>query len=335
MLNNNIKNISNITEFLYRLIPESKITKEYKITCNCPYCTTDNNKHLIINIDWNNFKCYKCGTSGSISKLCKEFNVYKEYFNFIKSNTKLSKYLTYSYIKNIDSNVKSIKNKKIEEFISKNSLFNIKKVKTAYEYALERTMNNKLEISNYLANDNTIFIPIVENGEIIAYLGRKYNLDPNKLESKYFMEKINSDINVKFAFIDEVMNEIDTDDLYLCEGYFDSYAINYSMNKYCSLCLFGKTIKHEQLKFLQKNIPLSTNIILVLDSCKQSKRINKYILENMNKIKKYFNRIFVVSLPETDPNDILVNKGSDVLIKYLTKYKKTELLFKVQDNFTF
>ncbi len=32
MLNNNIKNISNITEFLYRLIPESKITKEYKIT---------------------------------------------------------------------------------------------------------------------------------------------------------------------------------------------------------------------------------------------------------------------------------------------------------------
>ena len=36
-------------------------------------------------IDWNNFKCYKCGTSGSLSKLCKEFGVYQEYFNFIKN----------------------------------------------------------------------------------------------------------------------------------------------------------------------------------------------------------------------------------------------------------
>ena len=98
----------------------------------------------------------------------------------------------------------------------------INEIKEARKYALKRVYNNMSEIENYMADKNYIYIPIIMDDLIVAYMGRLYNKKDNY--ARYNMKVVRKSPCL-IGFYDEVINNMSTNSIYLTEGYFDSYAM--------------------------------------------------------------------------------------------------------------
>lgn len=311
-------------------------TKHDRLKANCPYCDRgENRQKLTINLDWGNFKCFRCEESGSLSKLLKYCNLDIEFIDLLNNLTSMSLYDIKTMLKSNSANshiINESKNEnvlKVKKFITDNGLVNVKKIKLAYKYALDRTNGNENEIETYLADDKYIYVPIVTNNDVMAYMGRRYI----ELDSipRYNMNTLEPDKPI-VGFLDEVESNFSVNSLYIAEGYFDSYAINYAFANYVSICTFGKTNTMLTINEMIKAFPFNTKIYLTLDSPKKDKDIVKAITTFGKKLSEHFTNVYVVELPDGDPADILKNNSSFVLRQQLTENVMPYLKYTILNN---
>lgn len=64
----------NYQEFITKYNVEVKSDKSDSVTVNCPFCDNDTSGHLSIKKDEPVFRCVKCGESGNLWKLAKQYN---------------------------------------------------------------------------------------------------------------------------------------------------------------------------------------------------------------------------------------------------------------------
>ena len=330
------KHSKEIREFLTDKINDNKIseTRPDKLGINCPYCYDSRHRFkLVVNIDWGNFKCFRCGETGSISKLLKKLNIYNDFINLLSSFTNLSLFNIETLMKNntVESNIgvlsESNSNKAVKEFIKSKGLISINKIICAKKYALERSYNNKEEIESYLCDEKYMYIPIIMNDQIVAYMARLY------LETKEFpryMFHMIDESSPMIGFFDQVMSNFSSDSLYITEGYFDAYAINYSFANYVSICSFGSNKVSSVVNELVKNFSEFTKIYLTLDSPNKDKNIYNHVFKFGDELRQYFPHLHVSILPDSDPSEILHEKGpmflKDVLNKSSVSYLKYSII---------
>lgn len=308
--------------------------KPDRLKANCPYCDHgENRQKLTVNLDWGNFKCFKCEESGSLNKLLKYIHLDVEFVDLLNALTSMSLYDIKTILKSnsiIHKSETEIKNEnaiKVKKFIEMHGLLNIRKMKSAYNYALKRTYGNLNEVESYLADDKYIYIPISTNDDIIAYMGRRY-IDLETIP-RYNMNVIEPD-KPMIGFLDEVASNLSSNSLYISEGYFDSYAINYAFTNYVSICTFGKGNVAGSMSELTKTFPTNTQIYLTLDSPKKDKEIYSSIMNFGKKLIENFSNVFVIELEESDPADLLSKYGAielkNLLLKNRTPYLKYAIL---------
>lgn len=279
---------------------------------------------MIINLDWGNYKCYRCEEQGTINKLMKIFNLYDLFLDLVSSLNNISLYNLKTLIRNEKTKVEDLtapdinsnQDLIVKEFVREHNLKPIDTIKEARDYALSRVYNNVNEIDNYMTDDKYIYAPIIMDDLIVAYMGRLYI--KNKKFGRYNMKTIRRDKPL-IGFYDDVINNMATNSIYLTEGYFDSFAINYAMSNYVSMCMFGKNKGKSIADFIAGKFPSNTKIYITFDSKKKDNEIyNANRLLGQHLIK-YFPNVNIIELSNEDPSDILDKYGVFKLQQELTK----------------
>lgn len=292
---------------------------EKKLLCNCPNCNGP--FKVTMNLDWGNCYCHKCSSSWTFYSFFKDLNLSNEFIELIKELTNLTNYDIYSKLINsvVHTNIpKEIKTSGFHKFIKDYGLFPIKKMKIAYNYALQRTKNNKEEVSKYYADEKYIYIPIIIEGEIKSFLCRSYLNINGSQRYKNISSQVSKEydlINIKhlMGFQDEVFSNINNNNIYIAEGYFDSYSINASFKDYVSICLFGKSMVKSIFDDIKSKISPLKNIIIVLDSAKKDKDITENIIKLGKLFSSNYPNLYVSQLNNGDPNEIYLTSGSKIL----------------------
>lgn len=324
-LNNLIKkNLPEISDFFLKNINDiKKSNKKDKLEMICPFCHDRKTRYkLTINLDWGNFKCFRCGESGTLFKLLKQFGLVSEFFTLINSLTTLSAFdIKYIFknnsVEHIHDDDEDTENSiKVKNFIKSKGLIKISKIPDAYNYAKERVFNNENELDNYLVDDKYIYIPIIQNEQIISYLGRRY-IELKNIP-RYNFNVIEPDITM-IGFLDDVVENMSSNKLYITEGYFDAYAINHTFANYVSICTFGTSKYNTTISSLANYLPRNTNVYLALDSPKKDNKISEVNIKFGKELIKYFSNVYVCTLEDGDPADILKEKGSIELRTQLEK----------------
>lgn len=326
------KHLNEITQFITNNIYKARIRKDRRISVNCPYCN-DTKSHLYINIDWGNFKCFRCDTTGSIFKIMREYNLYDDFYTLIQSfNNEITIEDAKEELKTKKQNKKtnhinlSQLNQKIIEFQNKYKTKLIKENNEALTYLKSRIKDiDNINIDLFLCDDNYIYIPIINNHLLIMYLGRLYNKNNHKLK-RYIVHKFEDDIEC-IGFLDEFL-ESNNNKLYICEGYFDSYSVNQAFNSNISICVFGK-YSRKIINSLIKYLPNDFSIVLLLDSLEKDSNMKNSIDSFYNILSKQFNNISICSLPYSDCNDIYVNQGKEKLKEIIEKNTMSYLKYKI------
>lgn len=317
-------NMESVGLFLENNINDAKMsnTRSSKVSINCPYCDENRRRHkMVINLDYGGYyRCFRCGATGTLFQLCKHFGIKPLLIEFLSDLVDISTFDLASLIKNdtvdntlISDNgdndeIKTVSdnNKKVIKFVNSNLLFPISELSLAQNYALSRTFNNKIEIANYLADDKYIYVPIITNDTVTSYMGRLYiNSDEYQ---KYMLHQLSSTIP-SIGFYDDVISNMSSNEVYITEGYFDSYAINYAMSNYVSVCAFGKSKVASVAAKLITDLPTDTKIYLTLDSVEKDRKIVEANVKYGKQILKYFPNLYIIELPDSDPAEILNTKG--------------------------
>ncbi len=333
------ENLSEIKHFIINNVDICKQTKsEMKLDCYCPYCQDPRKRlKMVINLDWANFKCYRCSESGSIIKLFKYYNIEDDFRELLSNFNGLSSFNIQQFFKSgialsdYRPQKKDNTDKKITQFIKDKGLISINKMPKAKKYILERLYNDSNEIESYLVDDKYIYIPLIKNDQVVSFMGRLYVEDERC--QKYLMFSVLNDYPV--GFIDDVMSNITSNSLYITEGYFDSFAINYSMANYVSICTFGKGKINNIIKDISKNFSYDTTITLAFDSIKKDKDIYNSNIKFGDKLLKHFTKVYICELPDEDDfSDILKNKGPIILKQILEGHKIPFIKYKLKGNRT-
>jgi len=249
-----------IIDFLTKNFPLLKFNdSRSEMRINSPF-THDEKFKCYVNPTKSKFIDYKSGLKGS-------FNTFlKQYLN-LNSDNEVDDYLLKSYF---DLN-------KIDDYLNNKQIENIKKVskeltipkeikyfseelsyigKKAYNYLINRGFDKKTILDYKLGYffdgeyKNRIFIPFIENGEIVYFISRSFDgsllryKNPSEVNSKKFLfnyDKLEGTIGI-------------------CEGVFDAMYLKYPVTTSC----LSTTLSDEQCKkILSKNI---NNIIIIPDN---------------------------------------------------------------------
>lgn len=332
-------NKSEIINYLLSHIDGSRLsaTKDDKIELDCPYCMDNKHKRykMMINMDWSaKVKCYRCGKSISIFTLAKKLNFYDNFIAFLQTLTSYNILDLKNIIKTNDiiKNVDEINpdNVSLQNFIKEHGLLNISKLKLAYKYALSRVYNNKEEVEKYFADEKYIYIPITFEGKVVSFIGRSYIPDVYGRRFKTLTVVPGAQV---IGFFDDALDCYGNNCIYITEGYFDAYAINYSMCNYVAISSMGKGKRDCVVQALATYFPASTKIYLALDSVEKDKEIYYSNIDFGKKLITSFESVYVINLPDSDPADILAKNGSLYLkkcledntipfLKYSLKYRR-------------
>lgn len=336
-------NYKEIGDFLLSNIPDAKLgsISEEKIAINCPWCDDNRHRHkVLINLDYGGtFKCFRCGESGSLFKLLKEFRLNKEFNALLSSLTNISSFdlsnLTKSsFVEDVIApiEVEDEQDKRVRQFIHDKGLLPIEALDKAYKYALSRVYNNEEEAKSYLCDEKYIYMPIIVNNKIRAFQSRLYIDDGSS--PRYVINTLDKSTQL-VAFIDDVLSNFTTNEMYITEGYFDSFAINYAMSNYVSICAFGKGKVGGICETLSENFSSNMKVYLTLDSVEKDKDIIISNIKCGKKISKYFPNLYIIELPEEDPADILKNSGPMKLKKILKDNAIPFLKYAIKNSLKF
>ena len=331
-----IENIREIKDFINTSVPSVKkqsASNEYKIRVECPYCNEHKkNLNLALNLDWGSFKCFRCGTTGSLITYLKQYNLDSEYIELLSNLSSITLYDIQSLLKSnkviryVDTTIKDDTENEVKKFIEEKCLIPIKKLKYAKQYALERVYNSEIEIESYYADDKYIYIPLSIEDRIVSFMARRYV----ECECpRYKMHTIDGKVH-PIGFLDEVKENFTNNSLVITEGYFDAFAINYAFSNYISIALLGKNKITSILPIIENSFSYNTKVYIALDSIKKDKDITADNLFIAEKLIKTFPNTLICSLEDNDPSDILKEKGplqlKESLLKNAMPFIKYKLL---------
>lgn len=301
--------------------------KEY----NCVYCAqekgveSDGKYNLALNYGDDNvtkpyFHCWRCGTSGKLSKILKDFGTEGD----------LSRY--YEELKNIRSSMLyqfdfggEFADIQIENTVRLPNDFrkidrNDKNAREAIEYLEKRNISDYLiKYYNigyvpYWSNDkemrNRIVIPSYdEYGELNYYVARDYT-------GKRKLRKYNNpDIKkTMFVFNEDKINWYE--DVTLVEGAFDHIVVPNSIP------LLGKTLKRDYATFIAvvNKAKANVNILLDDDALNDAKKI--YRLLNSTNLK---DRVRLIVCPDGyDASDIYQKFGKKGIVRLMRRAEKMD-----------
>ena len=277
-----------VREIIEGVIGEPRRENNGWMEYNCPYCAqekgveSDDKYNLAVNYGEDMktkpfFHCWRCGTSGKLSKLLRDFGTkdsLPKYYNELKNIKK-------SLLYNIDFG-NEINDFQIENNIELPKDFrkirlNDKYAKEAIEYLKKRNISQKLiDYYNigyipYWSNDkemrNRIIIPSYdEYGDLNYYVARDYT-------GKRKLRKYNNpDVKkTMFVFNENKINWYE--DVTLVEGAFDHMVIPNSIP------LLGKTLKRDYATFnaVITKAKANINILLDDDAINDAKKIYKLL----------------------------------------------------------
>ena len=333
------ENLDKIKEFCLTHITNYKInpTRPYKVATVCPFCHDQRKRYkLVINLDDGFYKCFRCGKSGSLLGIFTTFGVRNEFIAFLSKISGKNQYNITALFKNAIAKKHNNESEEVSDndalsrkFIADKQLFPINDLQIAYKYALSRVYNDKSEVDTYYADDRYIYVPIITNEKIVSYMARLYvDIENAPRYILYSLDKNEKQI----AFYDEVISNINTNSIYITEGYFDSYAINRAMNNYVSICAFGKGKIMSVINDMVDKFPINTTIYLTFDSQVKDKNIVKENITFGKKIIKKFPNLYIVELPDSDPAEILAKNGVTKLKKTLIDYSIPFLKYYVKHS---
>ena len=298
---------------------------------NCPYCAlekgvdSDEKYNLAVNYGEDLktkpfFHCWRCGTSGKLSKLLKDFGTQGSFSRYRNEIKNLKNTLLY----NIDFNGE------IDTFQVENTIelpkdfrkidINDKYAKDAIEYLKKRNISQYLinyyniGYIPYWSSDtqmrNRIIIPSYdEYGELNYYVARDYT-------GKRKYRKYNNPYIKKtmFVFNEDKINWYE--DVTLVEGAFDHMVVPNSIP------LLGKTLKSDYATFnaVVNKAKTNVNILLDDDATDDAKKI--YKLLNSTKLK---GRVRMIECPSGyDASDIYQKFGKKGIIKLMKRARKLD-----------
>jgi len=306
--------------------------KEY----NCPYCAqekgveSDGKYNLAVNYgdDFKTkpfFHCWRCGTSGKLSKLLKDFGTQEQvshYFNELKS---IKSSLLYQM--NYEFDMDSFQIESTVELPTDFSpiKYDDKYAREAIEYLNSRNIGKffidryNIGYIPYWSKDKNmasrIIIPSYDQyGELNYYVARDYT------GKRKYRKYNNPDIKkTMFVFNEDKINWYE--DVTLVEGAFDHMVIPNSIP------LLGKTLKSDYATFnaVVNKAKTNVNILLDDDATEDAKKI--YKLLNSTKLK---NRVRIIECPSGyDASDIHQKFGKKGIVKLMRKARilnETEMI---------
>lgn len=294
----------------------------------CPYCALekgvdcDHKYNLAVNYGEDMktkpfFHCWRCGTSGKLSKLLKDFGSTNSLTNYYKELKDIHNSLMYRLDFNLETNDFHIENT-VELPVD------FRKIKKTDKYAneaityLENRGLNEYFIETYNIGyvpywskekemRNRIIVPSYdEYGELNYYIARDYT--GKRIYRKYNNPDIKKTL---FVFNEDKINWYE--DVTLVEGAFDHMVIPNSIP------LLGKTLKRDYATFkaVVEKAKVNVNILLDDDALKDAKKIYKLL-----KSTKLKGRVRLIECPNGyDASDIYQKFGKRG-IKQLMKRAK-------------
>lgn len=326
-----ISNISRITE---RVLghPKHDTNIEGWTEYNCPYCSdlegvkSDNKYNCCLNYRDGYFHCWKCGTAGKISRILRDYggeNVVNEYYSEIKNIRDSQDYLLYSNNALVKSELYDEKDILTLPENYKRITKDDKKAYGAYKYlesrGLDYSLINEFEIGYVPWSDNykmrsRIVIPSYDQyRNLNYYVTRDYT---GKQKLKY----MNPNIDKKtIIFNEQKVNWCDN--VVLCEGVFDSFALPNSIP------LLGKFLNEDFAVYKALVEKARANIIIVLDDDAIDDAKKMYRFLDSGNLK---GRIRIIECPNGYDAALFFEKfgrnGIYQLMRRARKLDETELL---------
>ena len=298
---------------------------------NCPYCAqekgveSDGKYNLAVNYGEDMktrpfFHCWRCGTSGKLSKLIKDFgnrSDLSKYYNELK-NIKSSLLYQFNFGNNfgdfqIENTVTLPKDyRKIDE--------NDKYAKDAIEYLRKRNIGKyfikyyNIGYVPYWSKDkemrNRVIIPSYdEYGELNYFVARDYT------GKRVYRKYNNPDIKkTMFVFNEDKINWYE--DVTLVEGVFDHMVVPNSIP------LLGKTLKRDYATFnaIVNKAKTNVNVLLDDDALNDAKKIYKLLSSTNLK-----GMVRLIECPDGyDASDIYQKFGKKGIRKLMQRAKEIE-----------
>lgn len=284
-----IENIARITERVLGK-PRNEINVDGWNDYNCPYCAdfdgvdSDGKHNCCINYREGYFHCWKCGESGKISRILRDYggtSVVSEYYEEIKNIRNSQEY-------QFSSENKLVKNELIDVENQLKLPDNFRRISSAdnesypaYKYLKERGLDyeiiNDFGIGYVPWSDDykmrsRIVIPSYDQYKNLSYyVTRDYT---GKQKLKY----INPNVDKKTIIFNE--QKINWgENITLCEGVFDSFVIPNSIP------LLGKVLTEEFSVYnaITEKARANINILLDDDAVEDAKKM--YLFLNSGKLK--------------------------------------------------
>lgn len=321
----------NIKSLLEEYIGEPRRETDNWLEYNCPYCALekgvecDNKYNMAVNYgnDGNTkpfFHCWRCGTSGKLSKLFRDFG----------GQLGLAKY--YKELRDIrNSSLYKLNFKNFtDEIVFENTVElpkDFRKIKANDKYAAEvieylkgRGLNEYfIETYNigyvpYWSSDKQMRSRVVipsydEYGELNYFVARDYT--GKRLYRKYN----NPDVKkTMFVFNEDKINWYE--DVTLVEGVFDHMVIPNSIP------LLGKTLKNDYATYKAITEKAKANVNILLDDDATDSAVKIYKMLNSTKLNR---RVRLIECPDGfDASDIYQKYGKRGVKRLMSRAKELE-----------
>lgn len=328
----------NIREIVENILGSPRRDNEGWREYNCVYCAlekgleSDGKYNMAVNYGEDmktkpHFHCWRCGTSGKLSKLLKDFGTHDSLTKYYRELKDIRSSLLY----NIDfgTNAEDFQFENTVELPKDYRKINEKDkyAKEAIEYLQNRGLDKFfIETYNigyipYWSKDtemrNRIIIPSYdEYGELNYYIARDYS------GKRRYRKYNNPDVKkTLFVFNEDKINWYE--DVTLVEGAFDHMVIPNSIP------LLGKTLKRDYATFnaVVKKARCNVNILLDYDALNDAKKI--YKLLNSTSLK---GKIRLIECPNGyDASDIYQHFGKRGIKQLMTCAKMIDEFELVND----
>ena len=328
----------NIREIVENILGSPRRDNEGWREYNCVYCAlekgveSDGKYNMAVNYGEDmktkpHFHCWRCGTSGKLSKLLKDFGTHDSLTKYYRELKDIRSSLLY----NIDfgTNAEDFQFENTVELPKDYRKINEKDkyAKEAIEYLQNRGLDKFfIETYNigYIPNwskdtemRNRIIIPSYdEYGELNYYIARDYS------GKRRYRKYNNPDVKkTLFVFNEDKINWYE--DVTLVEGAFDHMVIPNSIP------LLGKTLKRDYATFnaVVKKARCNVNILLDYDALNDAKKI--YKLLNSTSLK---GKIRLIECPNGyDASDIYQHFGKRGIKQLMTCAKMIDEFELVND----